>query len=114
MSEVSGIFTENFIFISTFKMRELLKLRMNGVFQSEIQFPTGPYDIENIPEKQLAVSFQSLKEIKFINLHTMSIARTVKVPVLVYGLRYMVDIKRSASQPDLICVRFIHMCRPSG
>ncbi|CAC5359091.1 unnamed protein product [Mytilus coruscus] len=89
LSEVSGIFTENFIFISTFKMRKLSKLSMNGVFQSDIEFPTGPYDIENIPENQLAVSFQSLKEIKFINLHTMSILRTIKVPVLVYGLRYI-------------------------
>ncbi|CAC5359092.1 unnamed protein product [Mytilus coruscus] len=85
---VSGMFIEDFIFITNNKTKKLLKFGQTGIFQCDIEFDNGPFDITNFRGVEIAVSVPNSRQIHLINIHTMAIGRKIQLTLPVYGLKY--------------------------
>lgn len=69
--EVKGLFTEEFIFISSYKTDKLLKFDLNGKFLCDLKFKTRSWCVTEFRGVELALMFGSSKEIHFLNVYTL-------------------------------------------
>ncbi|XP_063436802.1 uncharacterized protein LOC134718238 [Mytilus trossulus] len=88
-NEVRGLFTEEFIFISSYKTDKLLKFDLNGKFLCDRKFKARSWCVTEFRGDELALIFGSSKEIHFLNVYTLVIERKINLAVSVNLLRYI-------------------------
>ncbi|XP_052084274.1 E3 ubiquitin-protein ligase Midline-1-like [Mytilus californianus] len=86
---VSGIFIKESILLSNTNTKKILKFNHTGTFLCDVQLNSEPYDITKFRDDDIAVSFPNSKEIRLMDIHTMTMKRKIQLSHDVCGLRYL-------------------------
>jgi DNA-binding beta-propeller fold protein YncE len=89
--QINGIFVPNFLILTDFMNRQVIKYNENYVYLSSLSLPKALRDIARMDEGTVAVVVASSNsdDIYLIDIKTMTLTKTIKVSTTLHGLQYV-------------------------